>query len=636
VSKIKEFMMFFSPRIQSLGVSMVFMMLAGCQSTAYHVTKQTPPLTCDDAIKSSFKPDSLTSVVSVRKYLKGEKVFVSDAGVPVTLAADLCLVKLKIGPGQPGPQEARSTSEGIGIEVWLPTHTNWNERIRNYGGGGYVGGNHIFADSDGSSLEKALGSKFPAPVIAGMGYATATTDAGQRWSQNGSFMFLPDGKLNETLLKDFSYRSLYEQATKSKALVAQYYGKAAKFSYFDGHSTGGRQGWKVAQERPELYDGYLIAAPAISSSKFSLNAFYPQVVMKAELGFTAADPTFASSNFKQKVVEINRKAVESCDKEKLGFLLDPFSCSYNPARDASALCKGAQGDGVVGLNANEKLCVNSAEAQVINKVWYGFSRDSIYDANQSIQDRSGIALGSRQIWWSYPRGADWGSLISSVSNTERVAQFLQDVRYAASKQVNPSVDIQNASSSERDKWREVDVNLLAKAYDQGQALRGVLGDIDTDVADLQKLKNLGRKVVTYTGLAEDAIPPATSVYHFQQVVKAMGELSEVQNFLRLYLVPGKAHSSQGRAYTVGSATSPVSNNTVPLPKLPGIANQTPSPDQDQMFTALQAWVEKGVAPQSITLTSRDNSTSYPICVYPLKAVWNGVGSSKLASSYACQ
>jgi feruloyl esterase len=227
-------------------------------------------------------------------------------------------------------------------------------------------------------------------------------------------------------------------------------------------------------------------------------------------------------------------------------------------------------------------------------------------------------------------------LISSVSNTERVAQFLQDVRYAASKQVNPSVDIQNESSSERDKWREVDVNLLARAYDQGQTLKGVLGYIDTDVADLQKLKNLGRQVVTYTGLAEDSIPPATSVHHFQQVVKTMGELSEVQKFLRLYLVPGKAHSSQGRAYTVGSAQSPTSNNTVPLPKLPGITNQTPSPEQDQMFTALQAWVEKGVAPQAITLTSRDNSTSYPICVYPLKAVWNGVDSAKLASSYACK
>jgi feruloyl esterase len=629
-------MMSLSRLLRKITVPISVALLAGCQTTGNLPTISSGPLSCDASLASAFKPDPLTHVVSVRAYQRGDKLFVSDSGVPVTLAADLCLVKLKVGPGQPGPLEARSTSEGIGIEVWLPTHANWNERIRNYGGGGYVGGNHIDAQSDGSSLQKALGSKFPAPVIAGMGYATATTDAGQRWSQNGSFMFLPDGKLNETLLKDFSYRSLYEQATKSKALVAQYYGKAPKFSYFDGHSTGGRQGWKVAQEWPELYDGYLIAAPAISSSKFSLNAFYPQVVMKAELGFTAADPSFASSNFRQKMAEANRKAVEACDKEKLGFLLDPFSCNYNPARDASALCRGVQGDGVVGSNDNDKLCVNATEARAINKIWYGFTRDGSFDADQSAQDRSGLALGPRQLWWTYPRGADWGSLVSSVSNTERIAQFLQDVRYAASKQVNPSVDIQNASTPERDKWREVDFNLLAYAYDQGQSLKNVLGHIDSDVADLQKLRALGRKVVTYTGLAEDAIPPATSVRHFQQVAQSMGGIPEVQKFLRLYLVPGKAHSSQGRAYTVGSATNPANNNQVPLPKLPGVANQNPQPDQDQMFTALQDWVEKGVAPQAITLTSRDNSVSYPVCVYPLKAAWNGVGSAKQASSYACQ
>ena len=609
---------------------------AGCQSTPNLTTSNVGPLACDGSIKTAFKPDDLTSVVSVREYKKGDKLFVSDAGVPVTLSADLCLVKLKVGPGNQGPKDARSTSEGIGIEVWLPSHANWNERIRNYGGGGYVGGNHLYEDSDGSSLEKAVGSKFPAPVIAGMGFASGTTDAGQRWSQNGSYLFLPDGALNETLLKDFSYRSLYEQAIKTKALVSLYYGKSPKFTYFDGHSTGGRQGWKVAQERPELYDGYLIAAPAIESSKFSLNSFYPQVVMKSELGYTAADPAFVSSNFKQKINAVNQKAVAACDKEKLGFLLDPFACDYNPARDASALCTGVQGDGVIGKNTNEKLCVNAAEARVINKVWYGITRDGSFDESQSADDRAGRHLGSHQLWWSYPRGSDWGSLVGIVSNSERVALFLKDVRYAASAQVNPSVDIQNASTVERDKWREVDFNLLSKAFDQGQAMKAVLGDIDTNTTDLRQLRDLGKKVITYTGLAEDAIPPATSVHHFQQVVKTMGNQFDVQNFLRLYLVPGKAHSSQGRAYTVASATDPAKNNTVPLPKLPGIANQNPGPAEDEMFTALQRWVESGAAPRSITLTSRDHAVSYPICVYPLKAIWNGVDSSKLASSYTCK
>ena len=101
--------------------------------------------------------------------------------------------------------------------------------------------------------------------------------------------------------------------------------------------------------------------------------------------------------------------------------------------------------------------------------------------------------------------------------------------------------------------------------------------------------------------------------------------------MRMYLVPGVAHSSQGRAYTVGGK-----NDTVPLPKLPGNANQTPAREQDQFFSALVDWVEKGAAPGDIMLTSRDKSISYPICVYPLHTTWNGRGPVTQAASFSCQ
>ena len=111
----------------------------------------------------------------------------------------------------------------------------------------------------------------------------------------------------------------------------------------------------------------------------------------------------------------------------------------------------------------------------------------------------------------------------------------------------------------------------------------------------------------------------------------MGGHAEVQKFMRMYLLPGAAHSSQGRAYTVGGR-----NDAVPLPKLPGNANQTPTPEQDQFFTALVDWVEKGVVPGEIILTSRDNSVSFPVCVYPRMTTWNGSGPATQASSYTCK
>ena len=115
----------------------------------------------------------------------------------------------------------------------------------------------------------------PAIVNANLGYASGTTDAGQPWYQDGSFAFLSNGKVNAESLRDFSVRAMVEQAVKTKALVSLYYGKAPKYSYYDGHSQGGRQGMKIMQEYPELYDGYLIAQPAPDIAKFGTSALYP-------------------------------------------------------------------------------------------------------------------------------------------------------------------------------------------------------------------------------------------------------------------------------------------------------------------------------------------------------------------------
>jgi feruloyl esterase len=69
--------------------------------------------------------------------------------------------------------------------------------------------------------------------------------------------------------------------------------------------------------------------------------------------------------------------------------------------------------------------------------------------------------------------------------------------------------------------------------------------------------------------------------------------------------------------------------------MPGNNNQTPSREQDQMFTALVDWVERGIAPDDILIRSRDNTLSYPICVYPKKITWSG-GPVSSAQSFSCR
>src|SRR4051794_15276571 len=125
------------------------LLLAACGQITSASAQQ---LACDDGIKTAFRPDENTTVVTVRPIKKGDELAAGDVPKPpIVAAADLCLVKLLVGPGASAEKDktAKSWSEGLGIEVWLPAPANWNERIPNYGGGGGGGGGPPFCAPNG-------------------------------------------------------------------------------------------------------------------------------------------------------------------------------------------------------------------------------------------------------------------------------------------------------------------------------------------------------------------------------------------------------------------------------------------------------------------------------------------------------
>ncbi len=104
--------------------------------------QQQKLLECNDTLKDDFQPDSLTTVLLVKAFKKDDHLTLGTPTPTTPQAAnDVCVVKLLVGPGNPGPVGAPSTSRGIGIEIWLPARENWNHRIHVTGGGGWAGGN---------------------------------------------------------------------------------------------------------------------------------------------------------------------------------------------------------------------------------------------------------------------------------------------------------------------------------------------------------------------------------------------------------------------------------------------------------------------------------------------------------------
>ena len=122
---------------------------------------------------------------------------------------------------------APSSDSDIKVEVWLPA-AGWNGKFQAVGNGGWAGTISYAAMAD------ALRA----------GYATASTDTGHVGGR-GTFALDHPEKLI-----DFSWRSEHEMTVKAKTLIEAFYGAAPKRSYWNGCSTGGRQGLKEAQMFP--------------------------------------------------------------------------------------------------------------------------------------------------------------------------------------------------------------------------------------------------------------------------------------------------------------------------------------------------------------------------------------------------
>lgn len=559
---------------------------------------QPVALRCDETMKDNFKPDANTSVLLVKAFARGEPLTLANATTTTPVATNnLCFVKLQIGPGNPGPAGAPSTSAGIGVEVWLPDPAVWNKRYHALGGGGWAGGNHLSTT--------AIGEANLAPAIAGGPEAsvTSTTDTGHS-DGTGSFAMLPDGSINQTLWRDFSERGIHEMAVKTKALIRAYYLEIPVRSYWDGFSTGGRQGSKLAQAYPNDFDGILAGAPAFNWTKFITAELYPQIVYQRDLG--GMNLTTGQANL------VGNAAINACDLvggTHLGYIPDPAQCRYDATLDSAVLCEADGGTNRTGD------CLNRQQALAVNKIWFGMTSDG---SVPSPAVNTGIAptLSGVQRWYGLARGTSFGGLAGPTS------EFPIASTQVALEEQNPLLagpSFRNASGNGQNLWKGLSYAGLSRAFDRGIELQPQFSNINTDNPDLSAFNARGGKILFYHGMADVLIPYGGTINYFERVAAQMGGLANIQSFTRLYLIPGMSHGF-GNGTTNPNATPPL-------------------PTRDQLYRAMVAWVENRTPPGRIEATANATSSapakSNPLCPYPQKPTYTG-GNPLTSASYVCQ
>jgi feruloyl esterase len=191
----------------------------------------------------------------------------------------------------------------IGIEIWMPV-AEWNGKMLGTGNVNWCGGVN--------PLALALGLREH--------YAAAGTDRGHKSCHvDASFAARPEK------LAEFGYRAVHEMTLKANALVAAYYGTAARHSYFSGGSSGGGEALMEAQRYPEDYEGIVAGAPTDNFTR----------LMAARLWNAQVASVLRGKRFL-----LRDAVIPACDSpDAIGLLDDPRQCNFDPE---ALLCPGAE------------------------------------------------------------------------------------------------------------------------------------------------------------------------------------------------------------------------------------------------------------------------------------------------------
>src|SRR5438132_11934065 len=281
-------------------------------------------------------------------------------------------------------------------------------------------------------------------------------------------------------------------AVKSKAIIAAFYDRAPRFSYWTGCSTGGRQALMEAQRYPDDFDGIIAGAPA--NNQTQLCAW--RIAVEAR---TLQDP--ASVVPVAKLALVNRAVLAACDAldgvtDRL--LTDPHQCHFDPA---TILCRGVD-------------------------------RDDCLTARQVEAVKMGYAPATRRtgelIYPGLVPGGEMGWAMLTGAKPEPGGIDVGMFRFVAHE--DPAWD-----------WRTFDLDRDTSLVEKKA------GFIDAVNPDLSAFRARGGKLLIYHGWNDGgsggAISPQNSVNYYSSVLARMGPKQE--DWLRLFMVPGMAHCGDG-------------------------------------------------------------------------------------------
>jgi pimeloyl-ACP methyl ester carboxylesterase len=435
-------------------------------------------------------------------------------------------------------------SYAIGFAIALPD--KWNGRFLFQGGGGLNG-----------SVNPPMGAAAAGddPALA-RGFAVVSTDSGHKGAVfDASFM------KDQQAALDFAYVAIGKVTTVAKQIIAQYYGAPAEHSYFVGCSTGGREAMIAAERYPTDFNGVVSGDPAMRTDNSNAEdawaaVAFNQIAPKDASGKPETGKDFSASDRKLLIDSL----LNECDAKdglKDGMIFNFQACHYNPA---VLKCSGAKTD----------ACLTETQVGALQKAF------------SPLQDSRGNVLYPQ---FPYDTGITASGAVAMIQG------------------IVPSAVPASPFGPDTATTYDPDKEEATIAADGTRKL------IDSyDWTTLSTFSGRGGKLLFYHGLSDPWFSPLDTLGYYEKMARADGGLDQVENWSRIYLVPGMSHCGGGPATL----------------------------DQFDMLSAVMNWVEKGTPPDSVIATGKDfPGRSRPLCAYPKHAQYKGSGDPQDAANFVC-
>jgi feruloyl esterase len=518
----------------------------------------------------------------------------ADAGTPAVMCAALTGLTL---PGLPGSDtatvsanevagsgcqvgiEITDTSDprggqpgDIGIDLTLPD--TWN--------GSYMAeGNGVYCSP--ASFVTLTGDQWLAA-----GYAISQDDCGHTgftnalvspWVTNSS----PPPVLNWNRIDDFGYLAQHLTAVESKVVIDDYYRDRAQYSFWNGCSTGGRQGLMEAQRYPTDFNGILAGAPALNWDQFMVAQMWPQLVMEWNNDIL---PTC-----KENLVNTTLQAKCTDQDGQVDGVFDPRTCNVL---------------GVLrSLIGTVTPCgtFTATDALVIQEIWQG----PRYSGSQQ------NLLTGLPVWFGLEPGANLAGIYLPVAGPGGglglATTFQQASGQWAGAPFIPSADWFQRWIKQNTNWVYTDETYQQYWQDFGKSAQYDYA-LATDNPNLQAFKAHGGKLIMWQGLADQLIFTGDSINYYNQALAANGGIAGTQSFFRYFLAPGVSHCGT-----------------------PGAGSIAPANPMQQVIN----WVENNQAPAVLNASGTINgqAVTRPLCPYPDPDAKYTGGNPALAASYTC-